>query len=135
MNKTRRRRTLFQLLFWSWLIFILINTVSPKQISSGASEKNLLFIRLDYLEHFGAYLVLSLFFYFWQANGYLSLFKKQFFIFLAGAIVLVVGSELSQLFIPGRSFNEYDLLANSLGLAAGIIFPQFYYRKVKIRKA
>jgi VanZ family protein len=133
MNKIKRRRTLFQILFWSWLIFILINTLSPKQLTTGGSDQDLFFIRLDYLEHFGAYLILAVFFYFWQANGHLSLFKKQFLIFLAGAIVLVVGSELSQLIIPGRSFNEYDLLANGLGLAAGILFPQFYYRKVKQR--
>jgi VanZ family protein len=131
MNKTKRRRTLFQLLFWTWLIFILINTLSPNQINSGASGKDILFIRLDYLEHFGAYLLLALFFYYWQANGHLSLFKKQFLIFLSGAIVLVVGSEFSQLFIPGRSFNEYDLLANGLGLAGGIIIPQIFSRKAK----
>ena len=133
MNKIKRRKTLFQILFWSWLIFILINTLSPKQLTTGGSDQDLLFIRLDYLEHFGAYLILAVFFYFWQANGHLSLFKKQFLIFLTGAIVLVVGSELSQLIIPGRSFNEYDLLANGLGLAAGILFPQFFYRKVKPR--
>ena len=131
MNKTKRRRRLFQWLFWTWLVFILINTLSPNQISSGASGKDMLFIRLDYLEHFGAYLLLALFFYYWQANGHLSLFKKQFLIFLSGAIILVVGSEFSQLFIAGRSINEYDFLANGLGLAGGIIFPQIFSRKIK----
>ena len=135
MQKLKKRRNLFQLLFWFWLLFILTNSLFPKQVDTGGSSTEFLFLRMDYLVHFGAYFLLAQFFFFWQSNGYLVLFKRQFLLFLTGAVLLAVGSEFLQMFIPGRSFNEYDLLSNSIGLAAGIILPQIYYRKIKTRDA
>jgi len=126
MHKLRKR--LFQLLFWFWLLFILSNSLFPRQIDAGDSSTEFLFLRMDYLVHFGAYFLLALFFFFWQSNGHLVLFRRQFLLFLTGAVLLAVGSEFLQMMIPGRSFNEYDLVANTLGLAAGIILPQIYYR-------
>ena len=128
MLKFRKRKRLFQLLFWFWLFFILGNSLFPKQVDTGGSSTEFLFLRMDYLVHFGAYFLLALLFFFWQANGHLVLFKRQFLFFLAGAVILAVGSEFLQMVIPGRSFNEYDLLSNSIGLAAGIILPQIFYR-------
>jgi len=131
MQKLNKRRNLFQLLFWSWLLFILANSLFPKQIDTGGSSTEFLFLRMDYFVHFGAYFLLALFFFFWQANGHLVLFKSQFLFFLGGAVILAIGSEFLQMIIPGRSFNEYDLLSNSIGLASGIILPQIFYKRLK----
>jgi len=128
MWKSRKRKSLFRLLFWLWLLFILANSLLPRQIDTGGSSTEIIFLRMDYLVHFGAYFLLALLLFFWQANGQFVLFKRQFLLFLAGSFILAAGSEFLQMVIPGRSFNEYDLLSNSIGLVAGIILPQIFYR-------
>ena len=128
MLKLKIRKSLFQLLFWLWLLFIFTNSLLPRQIDTGGSSAEIVFLRMDYLAHFGAYFLLAVFFFFWQINGCLVLFKRQTLLILVGAIFLAAGTEFLQMIIPGRSFNEYDLLSNSIGLAAGIILPQIFYK-------
>lgn len=89
---------------------------SDKGIYSIETTRNH-FISYIYLSMLGLYTYLN------QQN-----FKEILFFILALSIIL----ELLQYFIPNRSFEILDLLANIMGVATGYFIIRFYkLRKIK----
>jgi len=124
-----RQKKLYQMLFWLWLCFILMNSLLPKQISSGPTTNDTFFIRTDYIMHFMGYCLLALLFFLWKSNKYFIIPGNQLLIFLAFATSIAIGSEIAQKFIPGRGYNAFDFIANILGVSVGIIVPWLYFKK------
>jgi len=95
-----------------WIISI--GTVSYLSITPQV-EFPIYFRWSDKLYHFLAYSWLSILPFFEFANA-----KKA----LAWALLMVllgIGLEFAQDFVPGRFFSIWDMFANSLGVSAGIL--------------
>ena len=87
----------------------------------------------DKILHFGAYAILSfLLYYALSIQNKLLLIRKfpGIFTFLL-AFIFGLLNEFHQLFIPSRSFNKFDLLANLLGSLVVILFIKFTSRIIE----
>jgi len=102
------------LTFYWIILFILTSLPSNKVPSVGINDK---------LEHFGAYLVLSLLLNLaFRFQNKIKLFSNRpnlysfLFVFVYG-----VFDELHQALIPGRDCNIFDLIADLIGSLLGLI--------------
>jgi VanZ family protein len=115
MHQTKK---IFAILFFLWLSALLVLTYYPNFPELKVRIRHEWF-RLDYLGHFGFYMVLVALFIFWQ-NGYRQKVPgKLLLLTITGGLLLAALTELTQLVIPGRSMNPFDLIYNCLGIAAG----------------
>jgi VanZ family protein len=107
-----------------WLYTILIPFLAVLPINGSNSRLNstyIIFVRLDYLAHVGIF-ILWIVLYKWAYFSVKNKFRgngafRLSLLFLLFAIL----SEVIQSFIPYRSFNINDLIANLLGVAIGLI--------------
>ena len=108
-----------------WLILFILTSLPGKEaITIGVNDK---------IEHFGAYGLLS-------AILYLNLlFQEKFKLFskYPATFTLIVASlygmvdELHQLFVPGRSADVRDWLADFIGAVLGVIIIRIILQKIK----
>lgn len=90
----------------------------------------------DKVEHFGAYFVLSLLITFtFNLQTKIKILSKRAFIF-SFIIVSFYGlfDEVHQLFIPGRMFDWWDLVADMVGALLGILVVKFIIHKSQLIK-
>jgi VanZ family protein len=119
-------------LFFVWLIALLVLTYYPDLPETDVRIGDAWF-RTDYMGHAGFYGILVLLFLLWQ-RAYRKFLNKRFIIWtLAGGILLGAFTEVTQHFIPGRSFNPFDLMYNCLGIVCGIVAHYFLTNKTRIR--
>ncbi len=121
------KKTISSLLFWLLVLVIIGLTLIPRTLLNEAimlENKN----RLDYLFHFLSFLPFPVLAYFASQDNF-KLTKWR--IMISIAFVLSILSELIQLFAAGRTFNFYDILANLLGLAAGLLMV-FVFSKTSL---
>ncbi len=128
MTQQIKKKLSLWILVVYWVILFLGTTLPSSSLPDTPSG--------DKLNHFAGYAVLSFLLFTWMrikqgsAKGEIRLFQKSFLI----ASVYGVFDEIHQLFIPGRFFEWYDILADingaALGLAVAFIvtrtFPRFY---------
>jgi len=128
VNQQIKKKLSLWILVVYWVILFLGTTLPSSSLPDTPSG--------DKLNHFAGYAVLSFLLFTWMrikqgsAKGEIRLFQKSFLI----ASVYGVFDEIHQLFIPGRFFEWYDILADingaALGLAVAFIvtrtFPRFY---------
>jgi len=113
---SNKRKFLYLPLGLYWLIIFILTS-----IPGGSIPK--VFGGVDKLKHFGAYFVLAILLNFtlYLQNKFPLLSKKSMlFTFL---ITLFYGlfDEVHQIFIPGRSFDWWDLVADVVGSLLGIL--------------
>jgi len=78
-------------------------------------------MKTDYLLHFAVYLLICLYFLFGQLAGF-SLFKEHSFRKFVVLIVFLASiTEVVQVWVPARSFNEFDWISNLTGFLTGIL--------------
>jgi VanZ family protein len=87
-------------------------------------------IRLDYVIHFLAYFILSLFFMFWRMDTDSGLKFKKVLLFIVLGMCFALLDEIYQKLIPGRTFNIIDFMYDSIGFSIGI-FSMFLIALVK----
>ncbi len=114
------------LLLILWMIVIVILSIIPMnqetKIEIGGTP-----FRLDYLEHFGVFFILG-FLYVLSSKKDLPKYINKISILIIYAVI----TEIIQLFIPGRTFNPWDLIYNILGLVVGyILINQIIKNKVR----
>ncbi len=130
-----KHRRVLGFLFWVWFLFIHIITVIPDLQAPKTTIKLELF-RPDYLFHFFAYFGISFLFIAWYMN---PLPERRFLRnlgWLLAGLTLCLIAEISQLWIPGRSYNTIDLVYNSSGLITGYLFTYwFIFRFLNRRKS
>ena len=108
-----------------WIVlFVLTSLPSSSAITVGVSDK---------IEHFGAYGLLSVFLYlklFFQ-NKYelLKRFPALFTIFIASFYGFL--DEIHQLFVPGRSAELLDWLADFVGSVIAVLIVKFLLAKLQ----
>ena len=121
LKKYRLHFILSILLGYGVLLIILSSIPGNYSITSNPIDKIL---------HFGAYSVLSFPLYFaLSIQDKMLLFRKYpgTFTFIFASLFGLL-NEFHQLFIPSRSFNKFDLLANLLGTLVAILFVKFTSR-------
>ncbi len=125
---TAARFIKYHLPFWFWLVLIFIMSSIP-----GDKLPDETFNLNDKLIHFFVFLILyvTASYSFYNQSKF-SLMKKHFY--AAGFILAVlygISDELHQYFVPLRSCEFYDLLADAAGAAAGmlVVYFTFYKRK------
>ncbi len=105
-------RSMYPWLAWLCVIWIL-SSIPSRNLPS------IKMISIDKIAHIFVYAVLGLLVNPWlkrmKYNGYKSLFVY------AALLLLSAFDEMHQTFIPGRSVNVYDWVANSVGLGLGYL--------------
>ncbi|MFY0651424.1 MAG: VanZ family protein [Cyclobacteriaceae bacterium] len=97
-----------------WSLIILFFTLSPK----GPEVAPLIDIpHFDKVGHFGLFFILSLLLYY-PIKSYDHKFKWLFF--WCYNIIMGMGTEYIQTFIPNRSGDVFDFIANMLGTGIGL---------------
>jgi len=110
---------LYKIIFWAGCISVLLISFLP--IAGNLTEIKLGPIRLDYLLHFTAYLLVCLYFMLGRKIGYV-LFEKRPLLKLSVILCLQAAvTEFVQLWVPNRTFNMIDWFANMAGVAVGLI--------------
>ncbi|MCF6268848.1 MAG: VanZ family protein [Melioribacteraceae bacterium] len=99
-----------------WLLIFILTSIPGNHIPTifGTSDK---------LKHFGAYLVLAFllnFTLYIQKKFPLLSKKSMLFTFLITTFYGII-DEVHQIFIPGRAFDWWDLVADGLGSLIGIL--------------
>ncbi len=103
-------------LFWGWLIVVLILNVVPlgNELNQDLTTKRFVF-RLDYVVHLLTFLVFA---WIWVLGKIKDVcWFESYEVLKFGGIVFVsaIGIELLQIFIPYRTFNPMDMIANLFG--------------------
>ncbi|MFA5405520.1 MAG: VanZ family protein [Ignavibacteria bacterium] len=90
----------------------------------------------DKIVHFGIYFVLFMAFYFSFNNQtkYLLLYKYSLFSALIFTVLYGASDEFHQYFVPGRSCEFYDWLADIFGAIFGIVLILINKKFLKIEK-
>jgi VanZ family protein len=115
-----RLRLLFAILFFTWLTALLVLTYYPDLPDLKVQVRKEWF-RLDYIGHMGFYAGLTALFLTWQAGWRAKIPGRLMLWTILCGIVLGTATELSQLAIPGRSFNPVDMACNYAGTLAGVV--------------
>ncbi|MCJ7482508.1 MAG: VanZ family protein [Thermodesulfovibrionales bacterium] len=117
----------------NWLIIvycsvILLISVVSLNGSTALNKSKTIGLRTDYLLHvllFIPWMVLAK----WRLKGINS---NIYFWFALGVGIIFAGfSEVVQIFVPDRSFNVIDLLANSLGIVIGALIVGWGWRSAR----
>ncbi len=99
-----------------WLLIFVLTTIPGSHIPKlfGISDK---------IKHFGAYLVLAflLNFALFLQKKYKNITKNSHLFTIIIVAFYGLFDEIHQIFIPGRSFDWWDLLADLLGSLFGIL--------------
>lgn len=89
------------------LLLVLIGTLMPGNGQVAGQY-------LDKIVHF-------LMFAFLAVNVAQS-FKSNLVVWIVACLFLGLGTEVAQIYIPGRNFEWWDILADSLGVMLGFLF-------------
>jgi len=110
-------------LFWGWLIVVLILNVVPlgNELNQDLTTKRFIF-RLDYVVHSLTFLVFA---WIWVLGKIKDVcwFESYEVLKFEGIIfVSAMGIELLQIFVPYRTFNPMDMIANIVGALLAMLF-------------
>jgi VanZ family protein len=125
-----RNRSLFAILFYTWLAALLVLTFYPNLPDLKIQVRHEWF-RLDYIGHFGFYSGLIVIFFIWQAGWRARVPSRLIIMAVFGGSIIAVATEFSQLIIPGRSFNPIDMACNFAGILTGVIATYAWSRRAK----
>jgi VanZ family protein len=103
-------------------IVVTVATLAPAGTGGGAPEVAIGPVGLDKLLHAGGFFVLTL------LAGRASEGGRIGFALAVGLVALGGGLELAQSFIPGRTTDVFDFLANTVGVVAGMFVHRWHER-------
>ncbi|MDY6915888.1 MAG: VanZ family protein [Candidatus Cloacimonadota bacterium] len=104
---------IYKYLFYIWLAAIFVVTSFPT--SALPSDK---IMGIDKLGHFGVYLILA----FLMLKKDNSILRRKHYLL---ALIIPVIDEVHQIFIPGRYFDLFDLIADFLGFTVIFLLLRF----------
>ena len=122
---------IFKISFFACISAITIFSIIPNSNDNSLLLYNFLKLtKSGFFLHVNAYFVAFLLSYF--------AFRKKglrYIFFLAGMIFSYsLFLEIIQIFIPHRSFNVYDILANLSGFVLYLVFVAFYQKRLKYKR-
>lgn len=111
------------IIYWI-ILFILTSLPSSMAITTDVSDK---------VNHFGAYGLLSVFLYlnlnFQNRFELLNKFPATFTVLIASIYGMV--DEIHQMFVPGRSAEFLDWLADFSGSLVAVLITRYLIRRIK----
>ena len=118
-------------LFWGWLIIVVFLNVVPlgNETNRSLSSNKLFKFRLDYVVHSLTFLVFA---WIWVLGKIRDVcWFESYEILKFGGIVFVsaMGIELLQIFVPYRTFNPMDMIANLFGALLAMLFILISHRE------
>lgn len=110
-----------------WLLAILVATLTPGEQLPETPDV----IGFDKLVHFSLFFILTFLWYRAGVKNRKEKLNKRNFItnYLVFGIGIAILVEYLQQFIPGRSFDWWDMVANIAGGAIGTVCFYILYRK------
>ena len=123
-------RLFFAILFFTLLGTLLALTYYPDLPDLKVRIKDEWF-RLDYIGHLGFYTAVGASFLIWRTGWRNKIPGLLYFYTISGGIFLGIVTEISQLAIPGRSFNPVDMACNCIGIFVGVAMVYVLSRKVR----
>lgn len=117
-------------LFWGWLIIVVFLNVVPlgNELNQDLTTKRFVF-RLDYVVHSLTFLVFA---WIWVLGKIKNVcWFESYEVLKFGGIVFVSAMviELLQIFVPYRTFNPMDMIANLFGAILTLLFIFISHRK------
>jgi len=128
------KKKYFSLIFWTYIIVLFFYSVSPSWDTSEKVGIGEFKFRLDYWLHLGAYFGVAFLFILWQIN---SLVDKRLMVILVSlcfCIGFAYATEFVQLFVPGRTYNIKDFVANLIGILMAYSLFVVFKRRLKQSK-
>jgi VanZ family protein len=114
---------IYRTIFWLGYVMVFAAAFVPLKNDLHEITFNIISIKFhfDQILHAVVYLLICLYFPSGQYFG-LKLFKgNSFKKFLLVILVLATVTEVFQLIVPSRAFNFFDILANDIGIAVGLL--------------
>ena len=109
---------------WTLLIFYLC--LKPVTI-----EKEITFANADKLLHFTMYFVFVILWYRFLIYRKSFLIENKVVLVVVSILLGIIIEIMQQYFTKSRHADFFDVMANSLGSMAGILFSVLYFRKIK----
>ncbi len=110
------KKRYFSLIFWAYILLLLFYSVTPTMDTSERIGIGGFKFRLDYWLHLGAYFGVAFLFILWQINYLVNKRIVTILYSLVFCIGFAYTTEVIQMFVPGRTYNIKDFIANSMGV-------------------
>lgn len=110
----KMEQKLYRILLAVWTIVIFLISTTPH---IPGTVKVIPFI--DELTHFSEFFILG----FLLLKSFPGSSRKNFYLLILSGLGYSIFTETCQIFVPGRFFEFYDVLINSLGLLGGFFLP------------
>jgi len=114
---------LYKTLFWLGYIAVLITSLlninwhlNRVKVRMVAFE-----LRLDHLLHLAVYFLICMYYLYGQWKGFKLFQKKAQLKFILAVFFLATVTEVLQIWVPERSFNVMDWVANVAGIFLGVV--------------
>ena len=102
-----------RILFFIWFGLIVFLSVVPHGSSDQSFLSRVALTRSGFFQHVFGYFVLS-------TLACLVFEKKRLWLYLVGIVLLGGFLEVVQFYLPYRTFNVYDVVANEVGMVLGM---------------
>jgi len=119
----------FKIYFWLTFLTIAVISILPVSFINIIKIFPKFYIRLDYIFHFISYLILASFFTAWRVGNEKN--TISIILIIAFGIIFSLITEVSQIFIPIRSFNHIDIISNIGGYFLGSITTYYILNKTR----
>jgi len=118
-------------LFWGWLIIVVVFNVIPlgKETNRSLSGNKIYQFRLDYVVHSLTFLVFAWIWVLGKIKNVCWFEGNEVLKFGGIVFVFAMGLELLQIFIPYRTFNPMDMIANIVGALLAMLFILISHRE------
>lgn len=120
------QQSLYRFIFWFGYFSVLITTFAPIAGELGKVKigPDAFHIRLDHLLHLLVYFLICMYSLFGIRMGFTLFEKNSLLKFILFILLLATVTEVVQVWVPERSFNPVDWIANvaGVGIGVGVIF-------------
>ena len=121
LKKSHSKRILRILFFLYCIALILLAILPINGESSALNDTYIVNIRLDYFVHMLSFLpFLPFALYVLSETFHIKGIAQKIFVFIIIGILFAITTEVIQLYLPYRTFNINDLIANTLGIILGL---------------
>lgn len=127
------KKKYFAFIFWAYILFLLYYSVSPTGSTSERFGVGEFKFRLDYWLHLGAYFGVAFLFIIWHINYLIISQLKTILLSFLLCVCFAYATEFVQIFVPGRTYNIKDFIANMIGIS--IAYSLFVVFKRPLRQS
>ncbi len=112
---------LYRYVFWTGYFAVLVATFLPIsfRVDKIRLGQEAFAIRTDHLLHFAVYLLICMFYLFGARKGLMLFDFNPLRKFILLVMILATVTEVVQIWVPARSFNIFDWVANAAGILVG----------------